>query len=210
MKKRKWMKKIAGLIVAALAFTCVPVIGTQPVYADPVDHLIINQVYGGGDAGTTAAPITNCFVELYNPTEALVSLAGYSLVYGDLTLQLTETATILSGGSYLIVGKEGTDPDPTYSLPEEDQIWENTLIDNKTYTITLKKNGTEIDQAVADQGVTNLKVSKQKSLRRIDYTDTNQDSDWEVISWAKKDNVVNETYINQYAPRNSQGKAGSV
>ena len=42
------------------------------------DHLIINQVYGGGANDST--PVS-CFIELYNPTDNAISLEGYSIGY---------------------------------------------------------------------------------------------------------------------------------
>ena len=41
------------------------------------DHLIINQVYGGGANDST--PVSHSFIELYNPTDNAISLEGYSL-----------------------------------------------------------------------------------------------------------------------------------
>ena len=59
------MKKIIGLLlVAALAIACwVPAWAAQQPAA--VDHLLINQTYGGGGKGDT--PISHSFIELYNP-----------------------------------------------------------------------------------------------------------------------------------------------
>ena len=45
---------------------------------DVPGHLIINQVFGGGPSDNTGS-ISHSFVELYNPTEHPVSLAGWSL-----------------------------------------------------------------------------------------------------------------------------------
>jgi DNA/RNA endonuclease G (NUC1) len=51
------------------------------------DHVTISQVYGGGGNGTgiNAAPYQNDYVELYNPTAATISMAGWSLQYGPAT-----------------------------------------------------------------------------------------------------------------------------
>ena len=44
-------------------------------------HVVISQVYGGG--GNSGASFTNDFVELYNPTNSTVNLAGWSLQYAS-------------------------------------------------------------------------------------------------------------------------------
>lgn len=174
----------------------------------PVDHLIINQVYGGGGKGET--PIQNSFIELYNPTDKEVSLSGYSIVVGDKKLQLTADAKIGSKQSYLIIcaAESTTDEFLTYDLPEADYNWDNQ-IPNKTCTITLKNNETDIDQ-IKTGGSDYTKVSKQKSLRRIGYQDTNADADWEIVTWEKSEVTVDNDYLNQYAPRNSKGDMGKV
>ncbi|MDD7178923.1 MAG: choice-of-anchor I family protein [Lachnospiraceae bacterium] len=187
-----------------------PIDATNAQEQQSVEHLIINQVYGGG--GKEETPIKNSFIELYNPTSADVSLNGYSIVCGSETLELDANKTIQSKGAYLIVCKQETTTDEfiTYDLPDPDQTWDH-VINNKTYTITLKNNETDIDQIAAGSS-NNTKVSKQKSLRRIGYQDTNTDADWQIVVWEKADTsvTVNEKYIEQYAPRNSQGAYGSV
>lgn len=49
----------------------------------PVDHLVISQLYGGG--GNSGAPLSNDYVELYNPTGISFNLAGWSLQYAAAT-----------------------------------------------------------------------------------------------------------------------------
>ena len=85
-------------------------------------HLIIEQVYG--DGGKTDAPISNSFVELYNPTDEAVALNGYTLTCGDKALELT--GTIPANGSYLVIGAKSTDSNEclTYDLPEADQNYD--------------------------------------------------------------------------------------
>ncbi|MCI7321869.1 MAG: hypothetical protein MR508_00955 [Lachnospiraceae bacterium] len=54
MIKSKWTRKTAILLAAALTASGIPVSRAQVVYADDLpDHLIINQVYGGGGKGET-------------------------------------------------------------------------------------------------------------------------------------------------------------
>src|SRR6185369_2899499 len=47
----------------------------------PVDHLVISQVYGGG--GNSGATFTNDYIEIYNPTVISFNLAGWSLQYAS-------------------------------------------------------------------------------------------------------------------------------
>ena len=47
------------------------------------DHVVINEFYGRG--GSANQPYTHKFVELYNPTDATVDLAGTSLQYRSAT-----------------------------------------------------------------------------------------------------------------------------
>ncbi len=46
-------------------------------------HVMISQIYGGG--GNSSAAYNNDFVELYNPTDAAVSLEGWSIQYASST-----------------------------------------------------------------------------------------------------------------------------
>jgi hypothetical protein len=83
----------------------------------PVDgHVVINQVYGGGNSG---ALYSNDFVELYNPTNVEVDLTGWSVQNGSATGNLGGSGTgysnvtslsgkIAANGYYLIQLAAGT------------------------------------------------------------------------------------------------------
>lgn len=167
--------------------------------------LLINQVYGGGGKGET--PIANSFIELCNVTAEAVDLAGYTLHYGDKQLALA--GTVPAGGSYLIVGApEATDANfLTYTLPKADAVCD-WVISNKSYTVTLKKDGSDADIVTAGADDVYTAISKQKTLRRADRRDTDTLSDFEVITWKKGDSTVDAAFIAAYAPRNSAGEAG--
>src|SRR6185295_10219310 len=47
----------------------------------PVDHLVISQLYGGG--GNSGATFTNDYIEIYNRTGISFNLAGWSLQYAS-------------------------------------------------------------------------------------------------------------------------------
>jgi 5'-nucleotidase len=88
---------------AALAPT-----GALPAAVTAQSHVVINEAYlNGGSAG---ASYKNKFVELYNPTNADVSLDGWSLQYrpGTGTAAPANVAplagTIKAGGYYLVNG----------------------------------------------------------------------------------------------------------
>ena len=79
---------------------------TEGQYDVTVDHVIINQVYGGSDDGDAS----HSFIELYNPCDETVDLSGWELQYrssedgdhSDSWQQLALTGTIPAQGYYLI------------------------------------------------------------------------------------------------------------
>lgn len=82
----------------------------QALSAQP-NHVVISQVYGGG--GNGGSTWKNDFIELYNPTGAAVSLAGWSVQYGSAggtsTWIVTNlTGSIPAGGYYLIKEAQGS------------------------------------------------------------------------------------------------------
>lgn len=219
MKTKTLKQRIAIVMAAALTATGIPATnGGQLVYAEEnaTDHLIINQVYG--DGGKEEAPIANSFIELYNPTEQEVSLKGYSIVVdnqsadmNDYTISFTEDKKIGAKASYLIIGKNGStsDSDLTYDLPVADQVAADVTIDNKKYAISLKQYNDTVD-AVSATGEGNLKISKQKSLRRNGYTDTDDATDWQLVIWEKDALTATADTLAQYAPKNSKGTYGNL
>lgn len=190
------MKRLTSiLLVFVLLMTTV-----CTVYAEETADLLIEQVYGGGGKGET--PISNSFIELYNPDSADKDMSAYSLVYGDKTLALS--GTIPANGSYLIVGapEETTDEFLTYDLPDADMTCD-WVINNKSYTIKLTKGDAEIDSVTAGDSAA-TKISKQKSLKRNDH------GDFQLIVWEKTSVTVDDAYVAANAPRNSSGQYGTV
>ncbi|MGN1081572.1 MAG: choice-of-anchor I domain-containing protein, partial [Acutalibacteraceae bacterium] len=161
---------------------------------------IIEQIYGGGGKGDT--PISNSFIELYNPCDEEIDLSAYSLKYGDKTLALN--GVIPANGSYLIVGAPETTTDEflTCDLPDADQVCD-WAISNKSYTIELIKDGTAVDSVTAGD-TESTKISKQKSLKRADH------GDFGLVVWEKGTATVDEAYVEANAPRNSKGECGRV
>jgi hypothetical protein len=76
------------------------------------NHLVISQVYGGGQGTATTTPFASDFVELHNPTSTPLSLAGLSIQYASATnangawsgLTILPALTVLPGG-YVLVGE---------------------------------------------------------------------------------------------------------
>jgi len=88
---------------------------TQQIFA----QVVISEVYGGG--GNSGSTYKNDFIELYNPTNAAVSLDGWSVQYVSATgtgkWKITNlTGSIASHGFYLVqetAGSGGTTDLPT-------------------------------------------------------------------------------------------------
>ena len=203
------MKKNVRQRFAACLLAFVMVLGLCPAALasgseSQTEHVIINQVYGGGGKGET--PISNSFIELYNPDEQDVDLAGYTLTYGDKVLDLN--GTIPAKGAYLVIGaaENTTDELLTYDLPAADQTCD-WVVNNKTYSITLKKGDTEIDSIAVDDNT--LQVSKQKSIQRINHTDNDSNEDFRIYTWKADETTITAENLAEYAPHNSQGAYGN-
>ncbi len=99
------------------------VFGVLLMNAQPANHVVISEVYGGG--GNTGTTLKNDFIELYNPTDAVVSLDGWSVHYmsSSATAFPSAVGTILSGaitpkGYYLI--QEASGAGGSQNLPTPD------------------------------------------------------------------------------------------
>ncbi len=179
------------------------------------DHLLIHQVYGGGGKGDTA--VSHSFIELYNPTDAPIRLDGYSVSYRSNrnadapvfeTLELGDV-TVLAHTSYLIRCREQeTTTAFSLTIPDSgrDIDWD-VEIDNKQYQILLLRGTEKIDgvsvveEAVEGEAIPDKKISKQKAIRRIDFTDTDNNAlDFEIIEYQG----AGEEALAMYAPRCSK------
>lgn len=175
------------------------------------EHLIINQVYGGGGKGST--PISHSFIELYNPAEEPVDLAGYDVIYSskgeEQTLQLS--GTIPARGSWLIrcAAEETSENDLVYAIDQADADWE-LVISNKQYRVLLQKDGALADgvavneEPVEGDALVNPEgdeiISKKKSIRRIRFIDTDDNAaDFEVLNYTK----ITEEILKNSEPKSS-------
>ncbi|AIQ57612.1 choice-of-anchor I family protein [Paenibacillus borealis] len=210
-------------------------------YDVAVPHIVVNQIYGGGDAETTEGYFSKGFIELYNPTDTDVDLSGWSVQYSDPGMngawsRLALTGIIKAHSSYLITdGKVN----PVYQSDlsgKGDQSWDELLFNNKGMKVVLlsssallentnpfldkspayvdmigtagNDNGSTIDGYETDYptGKTGG-TSKQKSVRRTDYADTdNNKADLAQISFADLDGAA----MNRMKPHNSSDGAWGI
>lgn len=221
------MKKHVRQRLLALLLACVMVLGLCPMAlaADPADHVIINQVYGGGGKGDT--PFSHSFIELYNPTDNTVELGGYQLHYSSnrdqskkeqagsttpaggetQTVTLDLTGSIPAHTSFLVRCTEETTNVAKYTLDTFDQDWKQAIDNDQTVVLTLTKGDTYVDGvstrtdgALTKEGGTLATgdISKQKSVRRVEFTDTdNNGEDFELLEWKEADS----TFIAANRPR---------
>ena len=183
------------------------------------DHVIINQYYGGGTKEDTGS-VSHAFIELYNPTNETVSLTGKSIQYvKDTTVaKLDLSGEIPSKHSFLIRCKltnSGTSTQPALSLTDKtaDMEWDQ-YIANKGISILLMKNTdlVSVDSSLSEnqnvidvigssgdaqeavkffEGEVVVDQSKQKSVRRILFSDTNNNkADCEIVDFRLKGNLA--------------------
>lgn len=145
--KRKFQRLCALLLSCALLLGMVPAVTA----GDVPDHVIINQVYGGGSDGSA----DHSFIELYNPTAEDVDLSAWSIQYRSSDsgnqkaawLKLDLTGTIQSEGYYLI--RCGATTGTDFSVPEGNQEW-NIQLHNKGLSVALVSNQNLLEDSVQD------------------------------------------------------------
>ncbi len=96
---------VATTSTAALVTTGLVAVAPLAQAVDTTSPVVISEVYGGG--GNTGAPYANDFVELYNTSNAAVSVQGWSVQYGAATGTTYSGKTVLTGsvpgrGYYLV------------------------------------------------------------------------------------------------------------
>ena len=112
----------AVVVSTSLAMVAAPFAFATSAEAAPATHLVISEVYGGG--GNTGSTWKNDFVELYNPTDAAISVDGLSVQYRSSgSAAAASGVTNLTGsvpahGHYLVAEAAGTGG--TKDLPTPD------------------------------------------------------------------------------------------
>lgn len=116
-------------------------------YDVSVPHVIVNQIYGGGEDGSAS----HSFIELYNQSEEEVDLSGWQLLYrssesgndGEAWQTLELTGTIDGEGYYLVRCRATETASPVNQVPEGHQEW-NIAIHNKGVSVALFSGETEL------------------------------------------------------------------
>ena len=80
------MKHRILIVLAMVVF----IAGT--LFAQQANHLVISEVYGGG--GNSGATLKNDFIELYNPTDSIVTIDGWSVQYASAAGTSWQTTNI--------------------------------------------------------------------------------------------------------------------
>ena len=103
---RRVLAGVAGLAVAAAGLAACPASANTAGTG-----LVISEAYGGG--GNSGATYKNDFIELYNPTSAAISVAGWSVQYRSATgtgpgAVTALTGSVPAGAHYLVQEAAGT------------------------------------------------------------------------------------------------------
>ncbi|MFS3130490.1 ExeM/NucH family extracellular endonuclease [Nocardioides sp. Bht2] len=120
MSSQRRFASLAALAVASTALTGLVLPSAQA--ATDASGLVISEAYGGG--GNSGATYTHDFVELYNPTDAAISVSGLSIQYRSATgTAAAGSVTALTGSvpaksHYLVQMAAGTGG--TTALPTPD------------------------------------------------------------------------------------------
>lgn len=153
----------------------------SPIYAADANHILINQIYGTG--GKDDCAVSHNFIEIYNPTDSDIALANYEIIYNGNTLDLNDDNVVKAHSSYLIIGNEAKESAPALTITQYDEQHEFEL-SNKENTIELKKNdekidGIQVSEKTSVEGIEGHSftgLSKQKSARRKNFEDTNDNA----------------------------------
>ena len=98
-------------------------LSASTAFSQTVNHVVISEVYGGG--GNSGSTWKNDFVELYNPTNAPVNVAGWSVQYASATGVFGNFKTYLSGiiqpKSFFLI-QESQGAGGTKDLPTPDAV----------------------------------------------------------------------------------------
>lgn len=165
--KRSLKRVLAAGLGAALCLSTVPVTALAqeaaagtPYAADgeydvTVPHVVVNQVFGASD---DAEVVTHSFIELYNQSDAAVSLDGWYAYYksspdgGDTEWSsLALEGEIAAKGHFLIrCGQVDAVADGAWQIPAGDMEW-NVQLHNKGVSVALFSQKAELTAAFAGE-----------------------------------------------------------
>ncbi len=124
MTHQSWRSGVGAALGAALIATPLAALPAQADQAAVGSPVVINEAYVNG--GSANAPFNDKFVELFNTSDAAVSLDGWSLQYRSATGQaapsgVTELAGSIPANGYFLVSGPGNG-DTGAELPEADVV----------------------------------------------------------------------------------------
>ncbi|WP_281883407.1 choice-of-anchor I family protein [Paenibacillus sp. YYML68] len=219
----KWKQRLSVALAAVMLLQLIVGYGAAPTAEATTGApgaLKIHQVYGGG--GKSDTPISHSFIELYNTTGAPVSLQGWKVEYSSarvgtqhlgttsgswVTLDLS--GTIPAHSSYLIRGAAETTSSSLlkYDVTKYDLEWTGRYIDNDQYNVRLVHDSTVVDQVTVKEALKDggegsaiASISKQKTVRRVSFQDTNNNAaDFEVLEYKEQ----TPDFVATYRPRST-------
>ena len=140
-------------ILAGVPLVLAPMVAALPAGAATDDSdVVINEVYARG--GSANQPYTTKFIELYNPTDEPIDLAGRSVQYRSATgTGATSTTVALEGevpaeGYYLIAG--GSNGSTGESLPEPDASAPGLNLQGSNGTVALVEGTSAVTLPTGD------------------------------------------------------------
>jgi DNA/RNA endonuclease G (NUC1) len=122
-------------------------ITVTPAPPPPLDHIVINQVYGGG--GNSGASFKNDYVELYNPSNVAFDTTGWTIQYGaaaNNTWQAQPLGGFIQPGEYYLIAL-GSNGDVGAQLPLANVSGEINL-SGSAGKVALVKNGDALSGCV--------------------------------------------------------------
>lgn len=144
-------KITAALGLIALAITGVSAVAVPAAQAAGSSGLVINEVYGGG--GNSGAPYNQDFVELFNPTDAAISVSGMSVQYrsatgtGNPSGVIPLTGSVAAHAYYLVAGASGSNgtalptPDASNTAVNLSGTTGTVFLANQTTALTAPPTG---------------------------------------------------------------------
>ena len=221
---------LSVLIVFSMVFSVLTVSASADEGSPGFDGVVFSRVSGNG--GKKDAACKYSFIELYNTTDADISLSGLAVYYkaaGDeqyTEYDLAEGSVISAAGYYLVLGNAA----PKYqsdseiiSVDESDEVWDIT-VSNKEFSLVLAQAGLSLDPSLPlyelDGIVSYLCTYDSKNDYYFDtgYIDDfsknkfavrtalREDSGWYLVNLGK----ANSSQLSQIVPMYSGGEAGTV
>ncbi|MCL2434097.1 MAG: lamin tail domain-containing protein, partial [Clostridia bacterium] len=206
-------KKRLLCLVLVLAVILPGALGVQNIQAAPADHVVINQVFGGGGKGDSR--VSHSFIQLYNPTASPVNLTGWKILYhnngdgrdGEITL----AAILPAGEKYLIKGmreaQTGAAPILHFAMDASDcnRYIPNFVLGNKDCQITLYNNANAVvdgfgrgmlNSLPAEGAFAVAEANKHTVFARTNGVDTNSAADFTAYNFNANGITVMQNYTN--------------